>query len=67
MRKYGITKTTIAAALTFTYGLLNYLGADPFLAQYSDQIIMAAGVVFGVLRFLTTTPVFGMESQGGKK
>lgn len=63
LRKFGITKTTVAAGLTFLYGLLNYLGADPFLAQYSDQIIMAAGVVFGVLRFLTTTPVFGYEQK----
>ena len=63
LRSRGINRTTVAAFLTFLAGLLGYLGESEFLAAYSEQLMMAAGIAFGVLRFWTTLPMFATAKK----
>ncbi len=56
MKNLLVSKTAIVGALTAALGILDLLGAFPYLASYAPHILLASGIATVVLRSLTSTP-----------
>lgn len=51
------SKTVWANVLSTTVAVLSLLGAHPLLAEYSEHVLLAVGVLNVLLRFVTDQPV----------
>ena len=54
------SKALIIGWLTFVFGLLNYLSADPLISKYPEFVSVAisvSGVLQVIVRWLTTLPL----------
>lgn len=69
MRKYGITKTTVAGALMALIGLCDYLSKDQFVMGYpkaTAAILTTSGIIVVILRVFTSLPILETEDTNAK-